>query len=123
MIICVKDENGGGAGGLLVRERQDRRLPRAAHAPTSPLGGLPCHPCASRCSYAALIADWPVVVLGLCTVLIVVCALVGVLVPELPDFSDPLLVRRTEPGGCADFLQPNTLSENQVRYYTLHDIM
>ncbi|XP_075386657.1 protein dispatched homolog 1 isoform X2 [Tenrec ecaudatus] len=42
-------------------------------------------------SYAALIADWPVVVLGLCTVFIVVCALVGVLVPELPDFSDPLL--------------------------------
>lgn len=31
------------------------------------------------------------VVLGLCTLLIVVCALVGVLVPELPDFSDPLL--------------------------------
>ncbi|KAM7050367.1 protein dispatched homolog 1 isoform 3-T3 [Molossus nigricans] len=42
-------------------------------------------------SYAALIADWPVVVLGMCTVFIVVCALVGVLVPELPDFSDPLL--------------------------------
>ncbi|XP_054568938.1 protein dispatched homolog 1 [Eptesicus fuscus] len=42
-------------------------------------------------SYAALLADWPVVVLGMCTVLIVVCALVGVLVPELPDFSDPLL--------------------------------
>ncbi|XP_070257135.1 protein dispatched homolog 1 isoform X2 [Myotis yumanensis] len=42
-------------------------------------------------SYAALLADWPVVVLGVCTVLIVVCALVGVLVPELPDFSDPLL--------------------------------
>ena len=49
------------------------------------------------CSYAALIADWPVVVLGMCTVFIVVCALVGVLVPELPDFSDPLLVRKTEP--------------------------
>lgn len=32
------------------------------------------------------------VVLGVCTVLIVVCALVGVLVPDLPDFSDPLLV-------------------------------
>ena len=47
------------------------------------------------CSYAALLADWPVVVLGMCTLLIVVCALVGVLVPELPDFSDPLLVRRT----------------------------
>ncbi|XP_062896636.1 protein dispatched homolog 1 isoform X1 [Mobula hypostoma] len=42
-------------------------------------------------SYAALIADWPVVVLGLCTVLIVICALVGILVPDLPDFSDPLL--------------------------------
>uniref|UniRef100_A0A8C6QKN8 Protein dispatched homolog 1 n=1 Tax=Nannospalax galili TaxID=1026970 RepID=A0A8C6QKN8_NANGA len=42
-------------------------------------------------SYAALLADWPVVVLGMCTLLIVVCALVGVLVPELPDFSDPLL--------------------------------
>lgn len=44
------------------------------------------------CSYAELIADWPVVVLGVCTVLIVVCALVGILVPDLPDFSDPLLV-------------------------------
>ena len=46
-------------------------------------------------SYASLIADWPVVVLGMCTAFIVVCALVGVLVPELPDFSDPLLVRKT----------------------------
>jgi hypothetical protein len=45
-------------------------------------------------SYAELIADWPVVVLGVCTVLIVICALIGVLVPDLPDFSDPLLVRR-----------------------------
>ncbi|CAL8394465.1 unnamed protein product [Gadus morhua 'NCC'] len=43
-------------------------------------------------SYAELIADWPVVVLGVCTVLIVICALIGVLVPDLPDFSDPLLV-------------------------------
>ncbi|XP_068397877.1 protein dispatched homolog 1 isoform X1 [Eschrichtius robustus] len=50
-------------------------------------------------SYAALIADWPVVVLGMCTVFIVVCALVGVLVPELPDFSDPLL--GFEPRGTA----------------------
>ncbi|KAI7799776.1 protein dispatched homolog 1 [Triplophysa rosa] len=41
-------------------------------------------------SYAELIADWPVVVLGVCTVLIVVCALVGILVPDLPDFSNPL---------------------------------
>lgn len=43
-------------------------------------------------SYAELIADWPVVVLGVCTVLIVVCALVGILVPDLPDFSNPLQV-------------------------------
>ncbi|GCC38588.1 hypothetical protein chiPu_0017103 [Chiloscyllium punctatum] len=49
--------------------------------------------------YAALIADWPVVVLGLCTVLIVICALVGILVPDLPDFSDPLL--GFEPRGTA----------------------
>uniref|UniRef100_G3NKC7 Protein dispatched homolog 1 n=1 Tax=Gasterosteus aculeatus aculeatus TaxID=481459 RepID=G3NKC7_GASAC len=51
------------------------------------------------CSYAELIADWPVVVLGVCTVLIVVCALVGILVPDLPDFSDPLL--GFEPRGTA----------------------
>ena len=43
-------------------------------------------------SYAELIADWPVVVLGVCTVLIVVCALVSMMVPDPPDFSDPLLV-------------------------------
>ncbi|XP_076729712.1 protein dispatched homolog 1 isoform X1 [Maylandia zebra] len=50
-------------------------------------------------SYAELIADWPVVVLGVCTVLIVICALVGILVPDLPDFSDPLL--GFEPRGTA----------------------
>ncbi|XP_077443133.1 protein dispatched homolog 1 [Stigmatopora argus] len=50
-------------------------------------------------SYSELIADWPVVVLGVCTVLIIVCALVGVLVPDLPDFSDPLL--GFEPRGTA----------------------
>ncbi|XP_071996170.1 protein dispatched homolog 1 [Engystomops pustulosus] len=50
-------------------------------------------------SYAALIADWPVVVLGMCTVLIVVCALIGILVPDLPDFSKPLL--GFEPRGTA----------------------
>ncbi|XP_039594002.1 protein dispatched homolog 1 [Polypterus senegalus] len=42
-------------------------------------------------SYSELIADWPVIVLGVCTVFIIVCALVGVLVPEFPDFSDPML--------------------------------
>ncbi|KAI4888932.1 hypothetical protein NFI96_025070, partial [Prochilodus magdalenae] len=50
-------------------------------------------------SYAELISDWPVVVLGVCTVLIVVCTLVGILVPDLPDFSDPLL--GFEPRGTA----------------------
>lgn len=50
-------------------------------------------------SYAELISDWPVVVLGVCTVLIVMCTLVGVLVPDLPDFSDPLL--GFEPRGTA----------------------
>ncbi|XP_066533125.1 protein dispatched homolog 1 [Hoplias malabaricus] len=50
-------------------------------------------------SYAELISDWPVVVLGVCTVLIVVCTLVGILVPDLPEFSDPLL--GFEPRGTA----------------------
>ncbi|XP_051952053.1 protein dispatched homolog 1-like [Xyrauchen texanus] len=50
-------------------------------------------------SYAELIADWPVVVLGVCTVLIVICALVGILVPDLPDFSNPL--QGFEPRGTA----------------------
>uniref|UniRef100_A0A8I3NY44 Dispatched RND transporter family member 1 n=1 Tax=Canis lupus familiaris TaxID=9615 RepID=A0A8I3NY44_CANLF len=59
----------------------------------------PCRPFKLPKSYASLIADWPVLVLGMCTLLIVVCALVGVLVPELPDFSDPLL--GFEPRGTA----------------------
>uniref|UniRef100_A0A8D0NLA6 Protein dispatched homolog 1 n=1 Tax=Sus scrofa TaxID=9823 RepID=A0A8D0NLA6_PIG len=67
---------------------QHQPVPQHIARQTASLGFL-CHLCS--CSYAALIADWPVVVLGLCTVFIVVCALVGVLVPELPDFSDPLL--------------------------------
>uniref|UniRef100_UPI0037E79FAC protein dispatched homolog 1 n=1 Tax=Semicossyphus pulcher TaxID=241346 RepID=UPI0037E79FAC len=62
-------------------------------------GISPARPFRFPKSYAELIADWPVVVLGVCTVLIVVCALVGVLVPDLPDFSDPL--RGFEPRGTA----------------------
>ncbi|KAJ4929490.1 hypothetical protein JOQ06_005097 [Pogonophryne albipinna] len=62
-------------------------------------GISPARPFRFPKSYAELIADWPVVVLGVCTVLIVVCALVGVLVPDLPDFSDPLL--GFEPRGTA----------------------
>ncbi|XP_004627006.1 protein dispatched homolog 1 isoform X2 [Octodon degus] len=60
-------------------------------APPHIAGLRPPRPFKLPKSYAALLADWPVVVLGLCTLLIVVCALVGVLVLELPDFSDPLL--------------------------------
>ncbi|XP_074541217.1 protein dispatched homolog 1 [Halichoeres trimaculatus] len=60
-------------------------------------GISPARPIRFPKSYAELIADWPVVVLGVCTVLIVVCALVGILVPDLPDFSDPL--RGFEPRG------------------------
>ncbi|XP_013362510.1 PREDICTED: protein dispatched homolog 1 isoform X2 [Chinchilla lanigera] len=60
-------------------------------APRHIAGLRPPRPFKLPKSYAALLADWPVVVLGLCTLLIVVCALVGVLVLELPDFSDPLL--------------------------------
>ncbi|XP_033861191.3 protein dispatched homolog 1-like isoform X1 [Acipenser ruthenus] len=71
------------------------------HQPVQPcLASMsPASPFKFPKSYAALIADWPVVVLGVCTVLIVVCALVGILVPELPDFSDPLL--GFEPRGTA----------------------
>ncbi|KAM8846716.1 LOW QUALITY PROTEIN: protein dispatched homolog 1 [Synchiropus picturatus] len=64
-----------------------------------PTGISPARPFRFPKSYAELIADWPVVVLGVCTVLIVVCALVGILVPDLPDFSDPLL--GFEPRGTA----------------------
>ncbi|XP_029790807.1 protein dispatched homolog 1 isoform X1 [Suricata suricatta] len=66
---------------------------RLPHQPTPQCTAStrPCKPFKLPKSYASLIADWPVVVLGMCTAFIVVCALVGVLVPELPDFSDPLL--------------------------------
>ncbi|XP_078255018.1 protein dispatched homolog 1 isoform X2 [Rhinoraja longicauda] len=67
--------------------------------PRRPQGQKPPRPFRFPRSYAALIADWPVVVLGFCTVLIVICALVGILVPDLPDFSDPLL--GFEPRGTA----------------------
>ncbi|XP_068433710.1 protein dispatched homolog 1 [Clinocottus analis] len=69
------------------------------HLQNQAAGLSPARPFRFPKSYAELIADWPVVVLGVCTVLIVVCALVGVLVPDLPDFSDPLL--GFEPRGTA----------------------
>ncbi|KAM6915507.1 protein dispatched homolog 1 [Xenentodon cancila] len=76
-------------------QRWQEHLQNQTHAP----GISPARPFRFPKSYAELIADWPVVVLGVCTVLIVVCALVGVLVPDLPDFSDPLL--GFEPRGTA----------------------
>ncbi|XP_071770341.2 protein dispatched homolog 1 [Centroberyx gerrardi] len=75
--------------------RWQEHLQSQTHGP----GLSPARPFRFPKSYAELIADWPVVVLGVCTVLIVVCALVGILVPDLPDFSDPLL--GFEPRGTA----------------------
>lgn len=43
-------------------------------------------------SYSQLIAEWPVAVLVLCSVTAVVCTLAGLLVGNLPDFSEPLMV-------------------------------
>ncbi|XP_024147117.1 protein dispatched homolog 1 isoform X1 [Oryzias melastigma] len=76
-------------------QRWQEHLQSQTQAP----GISPARPFRFPKSYAELIADWPVVVLGVCTVLIVVCALVGILVPDLPDFSDPLL--GFEPRGTA----------------------
>ncbi|XP_074846015.1 protein dispatched homolog 1 isoform X2 [Carettochelys insculpta] len=87
----LKPDTGGVAG--------ERGLPSAFGPPQWKPGLKPARPFKLPKSYAALIADWPVVVLGMCTVLIVVCALVGILVPDLPDFSDPLL--GFEPRGTA----------------------
>ncbi|XP_072218641.1 protein dispatched homolog 1 [Leuresthes tenuis] len=77
------------------QQHWQEHLKSQTHAP----GNSPARPFRFPKSYAELIADWPVVVLGVCTVLIVVCALVGILVPDLPDFSDPLL--GFEPRGTA----------------------
>ncbi|XP_038124937.1 protein dispatched homolog 1 [Cyprinodon tularosa] len=79
----------------LHHQRWQEHLQSQIHGP----GISPARPFRFPKSYSELIADWPVVVLGVCTVLIVICALVGVLVPDLPDFSDPLL--GFEPRGTA----------------------
>ncbi|KAJ7420126.1 Protein dispatched 2 [Willisornis vidua] len=42
-------------------------------------------------SYSQLVAEWPLAVLVLCSVAAVVCALAGLLVGDLPDFSEPLM--------------------------------
>ncbi|XP_042359288.1 protein dispatched homolog 1 [Plectropomus leopardus] len=85
------------SSALCLQHHQHQRWQE--HLQNQTPGISPARPFRFPKSYAELIADWPVVVLGVCTVLIVVCALVGILVPDLPDFSDPLL--GFEPRGTA----------------------
>ncbi|NXN97068.1 DISP2 protein, partial [Rhinopomastus cyanomelas] len=42
-------------------------------------------------SYSQMVAEWPVAILVLCSVAAVVCTVAGLLVGNLPDFSEPLL--------------------------------
>lgn len=49
-------------------------------------------------SYSQLIAEWPVAVLLVCLAVILLCTLAGLLGSQLPDFSNPLLVRGQEEG-------------------------
>ncbi|KAG7508766.1 dispatched-like 1 [Solea senegalensis] len=84
---------------LCLHQHHHQRWQEHLQSHTHTTGISPARPFRFPKSYAELIADWPVVVLGVCTVLIVVCALVGILVPDLPDFSDPLL--GFEPRGTA----------------------
>ncbi|XP_069559161.1 protein dispatched homolog 1 [Brachyistius frenatus] len=84
---------------LSLHHHHHQRWQEHLQSQTHPPRISPARPFRFPKSYAELIADWPVVVLGVCTVLIVICALVGVLVPDLPDFSDPLL--GFEPRGTA----------------------
>ncbi|RLV97292.1 hypothetical protein DV515_00011952 [Chloebia gouldiae] len=42
-------------------------------------------------SYSQLIAEWPLAVLLLCSVAAVICTMAGLLVGNLPDFSEPLM--------------------------------
>uniref|UniRef100_A0A8C5X2A3 Dispatched RND transporter family member 2 n=1 Tax=Malurus cyaneus samueli TaxID=2593467 RepID=A0A8C5X2A3_9PASS len=42
-------------------------------------------------SYSQLIAEWPLAMLLLCSVVAVICTVAGLLVGDLPDFSEPLM--------------------------------
>ncbi|XP_053331479.1 protein dispatched homolog 2 [Spea bombifrons] len=42
-------------------------------------------------SYSQLITDWPLPVLAIWLLLILICTLAGLLVGQMPDFSDPLM--------------------------------
>lgn len=39
-----------------------------------------------------MIAEWPIAVLVLCSVVALVCTVAGLLIGNLPDFSEPLMV-------------------------------
>ncbi|XP_072283958.1 protein dispatched homolog 2 isoform X2 [Pyxicephalus adspersus] len=42
-------------------------------------------------SYSQMITDWPLPILAICLLLMLVCTLAGLLVGQMPDFSDPLM--------------------------------
>ncbi|XP_002940542.3 protein dispatched homolog 2 isoform X1 [Xenopus tropicalis] len=42
-------------------------------------------------SYSQLITEWPLPVLAICLLLIIMCTLSGLLVGQMPDFSEPLM--------------------------------
>ncbi|XP_075049378.1 protein dispatched homolog 2 isoform X1 [Mixophyes fleayi] len=42
-------------------------------------------------SYSQLITDWPLPILAICLLLMLVCTLAGLLVGQMPDFSNPLM--------------------------------
>uniref|UniRef100_A0A8C0U145 Uncharacterized protein n=1 Tax=Cyanistes caeruleus TaxID=156563 RepID=A0A8C0U145_CYACU len=43
------------------------------------------------CSYSQLMAEWPLAVLVLCSAVAAICTVAGLLVGNLPDFSEPLM--------------------------------
>ncbi|XP_073466013.1 protein dispatched homolog 2 isoform X1 [Aquarana catesbeiana] len=42
-------------------------------------------------SYSQMITDWPLPILAVCLLLMLVCTLAGLLVGQMPDFSEPLM--------------------------------
>ncbi|XP_040188091.1 protein dispatched homolog 2 isoform X2 [Rana temporaria] len=42
-------------------------------------------------SYSQMITDWPLPILAVCVLLMLVCTLAGLLVGQMPDFSEPLM--------------------------------
>ncbi|XP_068109499.1 protein dispatched homolog 2 [Hyperolius riggenbachi] len=42
-------------------------------------------------SYSQMITDWPLPIVAICSLVMLVCTLAGMLVGQMPDFSDPLM--------------------------------